>query len=203
MNPKMARPAALGRAHRAESLEFLGGTSTIKNSSADPDFLGAALRRGAAVYIGRDSDPVDLTGLKLFLEGVFPFDDDYRHYQLIGPTAICAHWFGFTGRRVGLNHIYPATFLRDLIVGCFSLDYSDIPMDAVLAGLIRRGFEIERAKPKSAPLFNWAANIRTMTYPPQSGAKLIRITELGKPGAVPPIEISEQEIADGSTKSGQ
>ena len=200
MNLKIGRPAAPGRAHRAGLFE--GGTSIIKNSSANPDFLKAALRRGAAVYIGRHSDRVDLTGLKSFLEGAFPFDDDYRHYQLIGPTAICAHWFGFTGRRVGLNHNYPATFLRDLIVGCFSLDYSDIPMDAVLAGLIRRGFEIERVKPKSAPVFNWAANIRTMTYSPQGGAKLIWISELGKPGAVPPIEISEQEIAHGSARAG-
>jgi hypothetical protein len=203
MNLKMARPAPPGRAHRAESLEFLGGTSTIKNSTTDPDFLAAALRRGATVYIGPHSDPVDLTGLKSLLEEAFPFDDGYRHYQLIGPTAICAHWFGFTGRRMGLNRVYPATFLRALIVGCFSLDYPDIPMDAVLAGLTRRGFEIERVKPKSAVLFNWAANIRTMTCAPQGGAKLIRITELGNPGAIPPIEISEQEIADGSTKSGQ
>jgi hypothetical protein len=182
--------------------EFQGGTSVPRNSSADPDLLGAALRRGATVFIGPHSDPVDVTGLKSLLEEVFPFDDDYRHYQLIGPTVICAHWFRFTGRRVGLNRIYPATFLRSLIVGCFSLDYPDIPMDAVLAGLTRRDFEIERVKPKSAALFNWAANIRTMTYAPRGGAKLIRITELGKPGAIPPIEISEQEIAQRSTKSG-
>jgi hypothetical protein len=182
--------------------DFLGGTSPPRNSSADPDFLKAALRRGATGYIGPHSDSVDLAALKSLLEEVFPFDDDYHHYQLIGPTAICAHWFGFTGRRIGLNHVYPATFLRALIVGCFSLDYPDIPMDGVLAGLTRRGFEIERVKPKSAVLFNWAANIRTMTRALQGGAKLIRITELGKPGAIPPIEISERDIACESRKSG-
>jgi hypothetical protein len=183
--------------------EFQGGTSVPRNRSADPDLLGAALRRGATVFIGPHSDPVDLTGLKSLLEEVFPFDDDYRHYQLIGPTVICRHWFGFTGRRVGLNHVYTATFLRNLIVECFGLDYPDIPMDAVLAGLVHRGFEIERVKPKSAPLFNWATNIRTMTYTPQGSAKLIRITELGKPDVIPPIEISEQEIAHGSARIGQ
>jgi hypothetical protein len=202
MSTNIKRPAAPGRAHRAESLEFRGGTSSIKNIT-DPDFLAAALRRGTTVHIGPHSDPVDLRGLKSLLEEAFPFDDDYRHYQLIGPTVICAHWFGFTGRRVGLNRVYPATFLRDLIIRCFSLDYPDIPMDAVLAGLVRRGFEIERVRPKSSLLFNWATNIRTMTYAPHGGAKLIRITELGKPGAIPPIEISEQEIARGSAKSGQ
>jgi hypothetical protein len=87
-------------------------------------------------------------------------------------------------------------------MSCFSLDYPDLPMDAVLAGLVQRR-EVERVRPKSSLLFNWATDIRTMTYSPQGGGKLIRITELGKPGAIPPIEISEQEIARGSAKSGQ
>jgi hypothetical protein len=141
MRRERLRPADLGRAHRAVSLEFPGGTSAANNSAADPHFLGAALRRGATCRIGPHRDPVDLKGLKSLLEEAFPFDDDYRHYQLVSPTAICAHWFRFTGRRVGLNHVYTATFLRDLIVECFGLDYPDIPMDAVLAGLVHRGFE--------------------------------------------------------------
>jgi len=63
-------------------------------------------------------------------------------------------------------------------------------MDAVLGGLAHRGFRVERIKPKSAVLFNWAATIRSMTHPP-AGGSLIRITELGKRGAIPPIRISE------------
>jgi hypothetical protein len=54
------------------------------------------VRRSAAVYIGPHSDSVDLTALKSLFEEAFPFDDDQRHYQLIGPTVMCAHWFGFS-----------------------------------------------------------------------------------------------------------
>jgi hypothetical protein len=77
---------------------FHGFTVASRNRSADPNLLAAALRRGATVYIGPHSDPVDLTGLKSLFEEAFPFDDDYRHYQLIGPTVTCAQ-FGFTHRR--------------------------------------------------------------------------------------------------------
>jgi hypothetical protein len=64
-------------------------------------------------------------------------------------------------------------------------------MDAVLAGLIDRGFQVERIKAKGRSPFNWAANIRTMTYPPRDGARLIRLTEIGIRGSIPPIRISE------------
>jgi hypothetical protein len=37
--------------------------------------------------------------------------------------------------------------------------------------------------------FNWAANIRGRTYPLPGEGSLIRITELGKRGAIPPIRI--------------
>jgi hypothetical protein len=63
-------------------------------------------------------------------------------------------------------------------------------MDAVLAGLVWHGFYVERVKAKGLAPFNWAANIRSVTYPP-GGRSLIRITELGKRGAIPPIRISE------------
>jgi hypothetical protein len=183
--------------------DFLGGTSPPRNSSADPDFLKAALRRGATVYIGAQSDSVDLAALKSLLEEVFPFDDEYRHYQLIGPTVVCAHWFGFASRQDGLNILYPAMFLRELIAECFSLDSPDIPMDAVLAGLVRRGFEIERVKATWDPCFNWFTNIRSETRAPHGGVKLLRISQLGKPGAIPLVKISEPDIAHESRKSGR
>jgi hypothetical protein len=37
--------------------------------------------------------------------------------------------------------------------------------------------------------FNWAANIRSRTYPSAGGGRLIRITELGKRGGIPPIRL--------------
>jgi hypothetical protein len=190
MHWKSSRPAARGGAHRATGSEFLGRFSSSESSSVDLEKPAEALQRGAILYIGPDETSVDLERLRTFLQGTFPFDDSYRHDRLIVPTVICAHWFEFTGRQCGLNHRYPATFLRELITTCFGLDYTDIPMDAVLGGLAHRGFRVERIKPKSAVLFNWAATIRSMTHPP-AGGSLIRITELGKRGAIPPIRISE------------
>ena len=187
---KTQRPAAHGGAHRAAGLEFLGWTSNPKNSTTYPQRLAAALERGAVLQIGPSDSPLSLESLQSFLKNIFRFDDDYRHQQLTGPTAICAHWFGFTGRQSGLNHLCPATVLRDLIVTCFDLDYSDIPMDAVLAGLVFQGFQVERTKAKGLSPFNWVANIRTMNYPPRRLAAWCRIDELGILGAIPPIRIS-------------
>src|SRR5262249_20370156 len=171
-------------------LAFLDRASNPKNGTTDPRILAAALRRGATLYIGQRYTPLDLQGLRSLLKDTFPFDDDYRHHQLIGPTAICAHWFWFIGRRCGLNHLYPATFLRQLIVTCFGLDYPDVPMDAVLAGLIERGFQVERVK-AGATSFNWAANIRTLTYLPGRDRHWVRLNALGIRDAIPPIRISD------------
>ena len=190
MCKKPPRPEALAGANRAIGSEFLGSFSNPKSTTGDLEKLAAALQRGATLNIGPDEASVDLERLRTFLQGTFPFDDSYRHDRLIAPTVMCAHWFEFTGRQCWLNHRYPATFLRELITMCFGLDYTDIPMDAVLGGLAHRGFRVERIKPKGAVLFNWGATIRSMTYPPAGGG-LIRITELGKRGAIPSIRISE------------
>jgi hypothetical protein len=172
MCKKPPPPEALAGANRAIGSEFLGSFSNPKSTTGDLEKLAAALQ------------------MRTFLQDTFPFDDSYRHDRLIAPTAICAHWFGFTGRQCALNRRYPATFLRELITTCFGPNYTDIPMDAVLGGLAHRGFRVERIKPKGAVLFNWGATIRSMTYPPAGGG-LIRITELGKRGAIPSIRISE------------
>jgi hypothetical protein len=190
MCKKPPRPEALAGANRAIGSEFLGRFSDWKSITVNLEKLAKALQRGATLYIGRNENSVHLAGLQALLQDTFPFDDNYRHDRLIASTVICAHWFEFTGRQCGLNRRYPATFLRELITTCFGLDYTDIPMDAVLGGLAHRGFRVERIKPKGAVLFNWAATIRSMTRPPAGGG-LIRITELGKRGAIPPIRISE------------
>jgi hypothetical protein len=191
MNQKTPRPVAPGGAHRAAGgSEFLSGTSNPTSSTTYPQMLAAALEGGAVLQIGPSDSPLSLESLHSFLKDIFCFDDDYRHRQLIGPTAICAHWFGFTSRQSGLNHLCPATVLRDLILTCFDLDYSDIPMDAVLAGLVFQGFQVERTKAKGLSPFNWVANIRTLNYPPRLVAAWCRIDELGVLGAIPPIRIS-------------
>ena len=190
MNPKTPRPATPEGANRATGSECLGRSSNPQIITVDPEELAACLQRGLTLYIGKD-DSLRLWDLQTLLRDTFPFDDSYRHNQLIGPTALCAHWFWFTGRQHGLNHHYPATFLRELIRTCFGLDYSDIPMDAVLAGLRHRGFHVERTKAKGLAPFNWAANIRSVVYPPAGDGGLIRITKLGGRGAVPPICVWE------------
>ena len=190
MCKKPPPPEALAGANRAIGSEFLGSFSNPKSTTGDLEKLAAALQRGATLNIGPDEASVDLERLRTFLQGTFPFDDSYRHDRLIAPTVMCAHWFEFTGRQCALNRRYPATFLRELITTCFGPNYTDIPMDAVLGGLAHRGFRVERIKPKGAVLFNWGATIRSMTYPPAGGG-LIRITELGKRGAIPSIRISE------------
>jgi hypothetical protein len=192
MDQKTRRPAAHEGAHRAAGLEFLGRPSVPLFSTNYPNMLAAALQRGATLYIGRYEHPVRLEELQGLLKNAVFFDDDYRRIQLIGPTALCAHWFGFTGPRCGLNHHYPVTLLRELIGSCFGLEYYNIPMDAVLAGLLLQGFQVARieAGGTGPTLFNWGANIRSVTYPPLVD-RLTRITELGKRGAIPPIRISE------------
>jgi hypothetical protein len=192
MSHKLPRPAAREGANRAAGSEFLDRFSNPHFTIVEPEKLAAALERGATLHIGRDETSVSLRGLQALLRDTFRFDDDYRHNRLIVPTAICAHWFWFTGRQHVLNHRYPVTFLHQLITTCFGLNYSDIPMDAVLAGLMHRGCLVERLKAKGLAPFNWAATIRSVTHSPIGGGKLVRITELGKRGAIPPIRISEQ-----------
>jgi hypothetical protein len=190
MIEKTPRPAARGGAHRAAGSEALSGSSGPQLSTMDPQTLAAALQRGATLHLGRYEHPLRLSELQTRLKNAFAFDGDYRRNHLLGPTAICAHWLGFTGQRNGLNHQFPATFLHELITRCFGLDYAQVPMDAVLAGLIWQGFQVERVKAKGLAPFNWAANIRSVTYPP-GGDSLIRITELGKRCAILPIRIWE------------
>jgi hypothetical protein len=186
MSQKIAARQASWEANRA------AGLSNPQATTIDLERLAAALQRGATLYIGPGERSLCLGDLQTLLKNTFPFDDDYRHARLIAPTAICAHWLGFIGyRRRGLNQRYPATFLRELITTCFGLDYSDIPMDAVLGGLVHRGFLVERIKAKGLAPFNWAANIRSVTYPPTGGGSSISIAELGKRGAIPPVRISE------------
>jgi hypothetical protein len=160
MTSRTPRPATPGGAQRAAGLEFLDGTSNPN----DPQKLATALQRGAILYVGPNDSPLSLESLQSTLKQAFLFDDDYRHRQLIGPTALRAHWFRFTGRQGGLNHLYPATFLHELIVKCFGLDYAAIPMDAVLAGLIERGFQVERIKAKgwSSPFNNGDVTLNHM-----------------------------------------
>jgi hypothetical protein len=187
--PRQAAPSE--GANRASGSEFLGRLSNPQATTVDFERLAAALQRGATLYIGSDETSLRLGELQRQLKSTFPFDDSYRHARLVAPTAICAHWLGFTGRRSALNHRYPATFLRELITTCFGFDYADIPMDAVLGGLVHQGFHVEKVKGKSRAVFNWAANIRSVTYLPATGGRWIRITELGKRGAIPPMRISE------------
>jgi hypothetical protein len=191
MNPKMPRPAAPEGANRATGSEFLGRSSNPQIITVDPENLTASLQRGLTLYIGKQEYSLRLWDLQRLLQDTFPFDDSYRRNQLIGPTALCAHWFCFTGRQHGLNHHYPATFLHELITTCFGLDYSDIPMDAVLAGLRHRGFRVERTKAKGLAPFNRAADIRSVVYAPAGDGGWIRITKLGARGIVPPIRVGE------------
>lgn|SRR5262249_50626544 len=189
MTEKPPRPMYLvGGANRA-GVGITWQGFQFPNTSFDPQTLAAALKHGATLYIGTDGSPFEFDEAQTLLGDIFPFDDTYRRDRLIGPTALCAHWFCFTGRQAYLNHCFPATFLRELITTCFGLDYSDIPMDAVLAGLVWQGFQVERLKAKGPTRFNWAANIRSIAY--LSGSRPIQITRLGDRGAIPPIRISE------------
>jgi hypothetical protein len=189
MIEKAPRPAAPSGAHRAADGRIPGQECRFPNSTVDPKLLADALQYGATIAIGRQESCITLEALQSLLDRVFAFDDAYRRSQLLGPAAICMHWFWFTGRQTSLNRLYPATSLREFIATCFGLSHHDVPMDAVLAGLIARGFDIERTKADWQSPFNWAANIRGRTHLPHDRWRWVPLTALGQRGALPPIKI--------------
>jgi hypothetical protein len=106
--------------------------------------------------------------------------------------------FEFDAVQTLLGDTFPFddTYRRDQT--CFGLDYPDIPLDAVLAGLVWQGFQVERVKPRDTPIFNWAANIRSIAYlghDRHGFPKKIRLSDLGVRGVLPAIGIRYEEAA--------
>jgi hypothetical protein len=191
MQQKTPRPVASFKATRAGS-EFLGGPSDHNNIILNIQTLASALRAGATVSVGRRrQQELTLDYILPILRNVLPLDDDERVRSLAAPFVFCYHWLSFTGRRFGLSRRYPVTALRELITTCFGLDHHDIPLDAVLAGLVAQEFEVDRKKVDGFGLI-WVTNIRSearVGYDRNGISRKVPLNKLGIPGSLPPFVI--------------
>jgi hypothetical protein len=182
----------MGLAPRATTL---GGDreTQFPNSTVEAKVLSDALHHGAVLSIGRYDFRLELEVLQSHLRRILPIDDRYRRDQLVGPTALCLHWLGFTGRRHGLNRSYPLPRLQFLIENCFGFPSFTMPADAVLAALTYRGFSVDRVKLGNWQEFGWAADIRGATYLPGDLTRTVPLAALGQRGALPLIKIEFPE----------
>lgn len=156
--------------------------------------LADALRRGDTLNVGHVERSLNQSELQVWLKHVFPLSDTERRLQLRAPTALCIHWLGFCGRRLGINRNYPIPILQYLIEKSFGLPSFIMPEDALLAALANEQFTTERVK-ISGGGYGWAANIRSVTWHPQNRSRQVPLTVLGQPGIVPPIKILPRQIA--------
>jgi hypothetical protein len=194
MHHKTPRPAALFRATRAGS-ESLGGRSDRKDNILDRQTLAAALRSGATILVGpRQQEELTLDYIQPILVKLLPHDDDERVVSLAAPFVFCYHWLSFTGRKFGLSRRYPVTVLQDFITTCFGLDHDDIPLDAVLTGLVAQEFEVARERTDGFR-FTWITNIRAEAYAIQRGVPAkVSLKKLGMPGTLPQILIEQRPL---------
>jgi hypothetical protein len=189
MAEKTPRPAALSEPNRAGDGRIPGQECRFPNSTIDPKIIAGALQRGAVITLGRHQFSITLENVQSLLKRAFRFDDEYRRSQLLGPTVICMHWFWFAGRQTRLNRMYPVTSLRTLISTCFDLSFDDLPMDAVLAGMIDRDLDMQRIAVGQQGPFNWRTNIRGHTHLPNDPSRLLPLRALGLRGCLPPVKI--------------
>ena len=191
MYQKTPRPVASSKATRAGS-EFLGGHSDHNNIILNIQTLASALRAGDTVSVGpRQQRELTLDYILPILRELLPLDDDERIASLAAPFVFCYHWLSFTGRKFGVSRRYPVVILQNLITTCFGLNHGDIPLDAVLTGLVAQEFEVDRRKVDGFGLI-WVTNIRSEAHAIQSGVfAKVSLNKLGTPGSLPPILIGE------------
>jgi hypothetical protein len=181
---------SLGGVSRAGDGRIPGQECRSPNSTVDPRILAEALRRGATLKIGRIGSPLDLAGLQSLLANSPEHQGTHCTDQLMGHTALCAHWFGFCVGRRGFNHWYPGPLLAYLIETCFGLDRFTLKTEPVVAGLFYCGFTIRNGTPvERIPASGLNTDISSRTFPPNDFSRLVQIKTLGKPGALPPIPI--------------
>jgi hypothetical protein len=169
-------------------------------STTDPRILADALRQGAALRIGLNKRRLDLVQLHSLLGRSFPQHDIQQEDQLLGPAALCAHWFYHCRRRDRINHAYSPSTFSYLIEQCFALPHGTITADAVLAGMTHCRFSVQWVKLREMYYptneFGWAANISNKAYFPDDPSQLARLGYLGNAGAISPIWI---EFGEGAT----
>jgi hypothetical protein len=189
MMEKVPRPAAPNEPNRAGDGRIPGQECRPPDSTVDPKILTNALQQCAVLLVGRRNEScLDRETLRSILKNAVRLDHVSARDQLIGPAALCAHWFDFTGRQGYLNHKYPVSRLQALITECFGLSREDIPIDAVFVGLEARCLPVEPIRNRRSP-DNWAAAIRGRTRHPADLSRWVPLSTLGQRGVVPPIEI--------------
>ncbi len=139
MNPKTARPAAPGRAHRAESSELLGKHSNKTDITIHSQRLAVALRSATLCGGLRHAESfTDREENERTLWGEYPYAQAHEIESMIVPFAYCWHFFACAGRSHQFNHKYPVSQLRGIIAECFGLRVDDVAPAAVLAALRAR-----------------------------------------------------------------
>jgi hypothetical protein len=183
------RPAPLNEVHRTGGgiswQDFRPPFITI-----DPRILAHALRQGATLAVGLHNHRLGLAHFQPFLKNRFPEHDVHQRDQLLGLAAIAAHWFSFCRRRDRLNVAYSLSTFAYLIENCFSLARGTVTEDAILAGIADCRFSVQwvpRVRYNHSGEFGWATNVSNKACSPNDPSQLVRLVDLGKAGAVPPI----------------
>jgi hypothetical protein len=193
MTDKPPRPGAFNEAHRAGS-GISGQDFRAPFITADPSNLARVLRQGATLTIGLHKHRLGLAHFQAFLGDVFPrYDPRQRDEllgrqrdELLGRVALTAHWFSFCRRSNRLNCAYSLAILAHMIENCFGLAHGTITDEALLVGLVDCCFSLQRPTGRGSYL---VTNISNKACSPNNPLKLIRLADLGKPGAVPSISI--------------
>jgi hypothetical protein len=150
--------------------------------------LEFALRNGATLCIGRRhaEDFIRRDTIERSLRNEFPEADITTIDHLIVPFARCSHFVCCAGRNHNYNHKYPVSRLRSIIADCFGLSIDDLPVQALLAALhahLCQTKPIQRSDPK-----DWIAKITSKASPGDARKPSVYLCELGRRGALPPIE---------------
>jgi hypothetical protein len=186
---KTPRPAAPGRAHRAGTLEFLGGSSNPRLSRIDATTLAAALRAGTALRIGpRNEDSIERCEIESTLQAELSDVSEGEIESYSFPFACCCHFFKFIGRSSLYNHRYPASRLQRIIAACFGLSVEEVPAPVVFVALKYRALFVKQVTVQKP--FDWIGKIRSVASIGCTGrgrAIELPLIELAVCGSLPPI----------------
>jgi hypothetical protein len=154
-----------------------------------PQTLAVALQRGATLYVGprHAEDMTHRDEIERILMGHCRFAHANQIDSLIVPFAYCWHFLKCVGRSQQYNHKYPVSRLRGIVAECFGLGFDDVPAAAVLTALGARLCFVKRVRHGEPE--DWIATITSTACPGDTRRESVPLCDLGRRGALPPIEI--------------
>ena len=171
---------------RSRPIAEAAGGHRVMNTKEELEF---ALRHGPTLCGGRRhaEDFIRRDTIEQILRTEYPVADTTTIDSFIVPFAYCWHLVCCAGRNHNYNHKYPVSRLRSVIAACFGLRIDDLPVQALLAALhadLCQTKLIRHSDPK-----DWIAKITSKAVPGDARKPAVYLCELGRPGALPPIEI--------------